>query len=197
MDTLKKKLMKRRTEIGKSAKKGAVVEYFGGTLGDNFQVKVVPMRVSAAPFRRSVFLSVPGSCFHRFWATFGGGLVRFWAHFRVKVRKGKTVFRLRRRVRIAYPTFQKTTLLGDFTSHFLVFFPGGVFSHFLGAAAAKVSNMAPKRVRGLKHLGSLFQNLLPLGGTGAQNDCPGPSNRAPEPPKGAKKSEKCSKWTQI
>ncbi len=62
-----------------------------------------------------------------------------------KNRNAKSVFGLRRRERIACPTFQKTTLFGVFT-FFCVVPRSRFFYTFCGAAAAKASKITPKRV---------------------------------------------------
>ncbi len=64
-----------------------------------------------------------------------------WGCFSPKYENCKSVLGLRRRVRIACPTIQKTTHFFNVAFHFLVFFPGDdLLDAFLGAAA-------PEKVR--------------------------------------------------
>ncbi len=84
------------------------------------------------------------------------------------------MFGLHWREQIACPTFQKTILLGDFTSHFLVFFPGAAFYALVGRRGRQRLKNGPRKGATLAPCWDLFPNLVPLGATGAQNDAPGP-----------------------
>ena len=72
--------------------------------------------------------SDPGIAFHAFLSILSCCLKHFGDCFSQKHRNLKSAFGLRRRARIAHPTFQKTVLCWDFAFHFLLFFPGPVFN---------------------------------------------------------------------
>ena len=102
------------------------------------------------------FQGAPASLFHGCLSILGSFLRSFGGCFCQKHRNGKSVFGLRRRARIACPTFHKTILLGDFASHFLVFFQGPAFYTLFGRRGRQSHKNGPKKGATLAPCWDLF-----------------------------------------
>ena len=114
-------------------------------------------RLFSRPLKKRL-RGVPASLFNGFVSI----CLSFWGSccgcFSPTYENPKTVFGLRRRVRIACPTCQKTAVFEDFASHFLVFFPKDVFFCTFWAPRTPKPRKVVQKGSGNTHvLGLLFE----------------------------------------